>query len=75
MSLLATAYGMLVALGLSTTNASSPVSIDIAAGLQAIWNPSMLLFIQALWLAVFIYTGRSEVTGATIEFHVRHHRV
>ena len=52
-----------------------PVTIQIIDGLRVFWNPLMLLFFQALWLAAFIYTGRSEVTGATIEFHVHAHRI
>jgi hypothetical protein len=75
MSLVATIYGILVTLGVSVARTTPAVAVNITAGLQAIWNPSMLLFIQALWLAAFIYTGRSEVTGATIEFHVHQHRV
>ncbi|MGD8267505.1 MAG: prolipoprotein diacylglyceryl transferase, partial [Desulfobacterales bacterium] len=59
MSLGAVAYGLVVALGLSTTTPPA-VTIQIAQGLQVIWNPLMLLFFQALWLAAFLYTGRSE---------------
>lgn len=73
MSIGAVFYGLAVALGLGMTPPPD-VTIRIADGLQVLWRPQMLLFIQALWLAAFIYTGRSEVTGATIEFHVHHHR-
>src|SRR5215510_8705078 len=37
---------------------------NIAAGLLSLWDPAVLLFLQALWLAIFLHTGRSMVTGA-----------
>ncbi|MFZ2630303.1 MAG: prolipoprotein diacylglyceryl transferase family protein [Desulfosalsimonadaceae bacterium] len=43
---------------------------DIIAGLHTIWKPSVILFLQILWLLTFIYTGRSKVTGATLSFSV-----
>ncbi|MDJ0809532.1 MAG: prolipoprotein diacylglyceryl transferase [Desulfobacterales bacterium] len=75
MSLAAVAYGLLVALGCAMITPSADVTIRIIDGLRVFWSPVMLLSIQALWLAAFLYTGRSEVTGSTIEFHVHHHRI
>ena len=43
---------------------------DILNGLQGLWNPGVILFLESLWLAAFIFTGKSEVTGATISFHI-----
>ena len=74
MSLVAVAYGLALAYG-GALSAVPEVTIRIADGLQVFWNPLMLLCIQALWLAAFLYTGRSEVTGATIEFHVHRHLI
>jgi prolipoprotein diacylglyceryltransferase len=48
---------------------------DVLGGLLALWDPFFILAMQALWLAVFLYTGRSTVTGATISFDVRRERV
>jgi len=48
---------------------------EITAGLGLLWNPAVLLFCQALWLAVFLITGRSMVTGSTLSFFVRSDRV
>jgi len=48
---------------------------EIAAGLGLIWNPAVVLFCQALWLAVFLITGRSKVTGSKLSFFVRVDRV
>lgn len=50
-------------------------TIDIKSGLALLWDPAVLLFCQALWLAVFLITGRSSVTGATVAFFVRHDRI
>jgi hypothetical protein len=47
----------------------------IAAGLGMLWNPAVLLFCQALWLAVFLITGRSMVTGSKLSFFVRADRI
>jgi hypothetical protein len=40
------------------------------AGLHAFWTPEVILFLQALWLAVFLYTGKSRVTKSILSFHV-----
>lgn len=48
---------------------------NLTAGFVALWQPSAILFFQALWLALFLYTGLSRVTGATVAFHVRQERV
>jgi Prolipoprotein diacylglyceryl transferase len=43
---------------------------DILKGLQGFWNPAVILFLESLWLGAFIFTGKSEVTGAIMSFHV-----
>jgi hypothetical protein len=43
---------------------------NILKGLQTFWHPEVILFIETLWLATFLFTGRSEVTSATMSFHV-----
>ncbi|HWU41101.1 MAG TPA: hypothetical protein VN203_25900 [Candidatus Acidoferrum sp.] len=48
---------------------------DILSGLRSLWSPGVILLLQGLWLATFLYTGRSVVTGATLTFHVRHDMV
>jgi len=48
---------------------------DMAAGNAALWHPGAILFIQAIWLVIFFYTGRSTVTGADLSFHVRRERI
>src|SRR5262245_10312567 len=53
----------------------APPAANIAAGLRSLWDPAVLLFCQALWLAIFLHTGRSTVTGATLSFFVHKERV
>ncbi|MFA6283835.1 MAG: prolipoprotein diacylglyceryl transferase family protein, partial [Desulfurivibrionaceae bacterium] len=48
---------------------------NLEAGLASLWNPAALLFFQALWLLLFIYTGFSSVTGAMLSFHVRQEKI
>ncbi len=50
-------------------------SPEIMAGLNSIWNPGMLLFLQLFWAAMFLFTGRSMVTGAILSFHVHKNRI
>lgn len=49
--------------------------VQLIEGLLSIWNPLAILLFQALWVAVFYYTGKSMVTGATMNFHINHHLV
>jgi hypothetical protein len=48
---------------------------DLFAGVATLWHPGMLLFLQVLWIVIFIYTGRSSVTEARVAVHVCHDRV
>ena len=73
MSLAAAGYAVVLAY-LAPPPAALP-AISIVQGLRALWHPAMLLFLQALWITAFVYTGKSSVTGATIRFHVHRHLV
>jgi prolipoprotein diacylglyceryltransferase len=72
MSLLAIVYMLGVLIVASNADGSR---IDLFKGLQILWRPGVILMLQGLWLAVFLYTGRSMVTASTISFHVNHDRV
>ena len=48
---------------------------DLKAALAALWDPAVLIFFQFLWVAVFLHTGRSRVTGATVRLHVLRDRI
>ncbi|MEW6379760.1 MAG: prolipoprotein diacylglyceryl transferase family protein [bacterium] len=45
-------------------------SANILIGLRSLWNPWLIIFLQSLWLIIFLFTGRSQVTGATLSFQV-----
>ncbi|MCF8035075.1 MAG: hypothetical protein K9K66_15160 [Desulfarculaceae bacterium] len=49
--------------------ASDPLP-SLGAGLGVLWNPWVLLGLQALGAGALLYTGRSRVTAATVKFHV-----
>jgi hypothetical protein len=73
MGLISIVYGIFVIL---LVPAAGPASLpETASGLAAIWQPASLLFLQALWLAIFIHTGKSSVTGSTLSFHVHPDRI
>jgi prolipoprotein diacylglyceryltransferase len=44
--------------------------VVLESGLTTLWQPAALLLLQAVGIAIFLYTGRSLVTGSTISFHV-----
>jgi len=44
---------------------------EIRLGLMSLWDPGLILFLGALWLFSFLYTGRSAATGAAIHFYIR----
>jgi prolipoprotein diacylglyceryltransferase len=48
---------------------------NILAGLCALWDPAVVLFLQGLWAALFVFFGKSMVTGSAISFHVHHDRI
>ncbi len=54
---------------------AAPRAVDLEAGLAALWDPSMILMLQSLWTLSFLYTGRSRVTGSTVEVFVHRDRI
>jgi len=48
---------------------------ELAHGIASLWNPAPLLLLQLLWVAIFLYTGLSRVTAATMSFHVNAEKV
>jgi hypothetical protein len=63
------------AIGVAVFSPVEATTMNISAGLRSLWDPAVLLFCQALWLAIFLHTGRSMVTGATLSFFVHKERV
>ena len=72
MGLLAIVY----AAGVAYLTADTPLPpANAAAGVATLWEPAMVLFLQALWFLIFLFTGKSSVTGATLSFHIHHDRI
>lgn len=67
--------GIGVALALAILLPAESRTVDLAAGIRALWSPTMILFLQGLWAVTFLYTGRSMVTEATLSFHVCKDRI
>jgi hypothetical protein len=68
--------GVVYALAVAYFLANEPVGLpDLSTGLKSLWSPALILFLQGIWLLIFIYTGRSTVTGATLSFHVHRDRI
>jgi prolipoprotein diacylglyceryltransferase len=72
MALIACLYGFLVAYIFHETSAGTP---DLALGVATLWNPALLIFLLALWIAIFFYAGKSRVTTSLIEIHVLREKI
>jgi hypothetical protein len=71
MSLLTIPYGLLLPFVFPTSGHAA----DLQAGLQLLWNPAVILFLQAVGIVMFLRTGRSQVTGSGVSFHVKHDQI
>lgn len=60
-------YGLAPALMLSAPG----IGVRFTQGLAALWSVPVLLLLQGIFLLVFVYTGRSSVTGSQIRFFVK----
>jgi len=68
--------GMMYAVGAAfLLSEPTPGLPDLSAGIANLWHPAIILFIQGIWLVIFLYTGRSTVTGAMLAFHVHKDRI
>ena len=48
---------------------------NLAAGLAQVTSAGVIVMLQVLWVALFLYYGRSRVTGSVVSFHVVAERV
>jgi hypothetical protein len=71
MALVAMGY---LALMFAVLPSDGPVPI-LAAGLAAVTSAGAIVTLQALWVALFLYYGRSRVTSSVVSFHVVPERV
>lgn len=72
MGMLASLYALVTALIMGNNGGALP---HLLRGLALLWSPRQILFLQCIWLMIFLYTGRSTVTGSTISFHVHQDRI
>ena len=43
---------------------------DLLVGLRSLWDPTVLLFLQGVWVGIFLFMGRSHMTGSVLSFFV-----
>lgn len=51
------------------------VTIDIIRGISSLWNPAVILTLEAVVLIIFLHTGRSGITFSSLDFHVNEERI
>jgi small-conductance mechanosensitive channel len=66
MSLIGLSY-LIVAAFVIPAEGSAP---DLALGLSQVSSTTVVVLLQVFWIAMFLYYGRSRVTGSTVSFHV-----
>ncbi len=67
MALISCLYGLAVTFIFYEPQLNKP---DLISGIAVLWNPALLLFLMALWVIVFFYTGKSKVTAALINIRL-----
>ncbi len=55
--------------------AASLADPDLYVGLQSLWDPGALLFLQSVWTGIFLFMGRSHMTGSILSFFVHKEHV
>lgn len=53
---------------------SSPLPTDLLRGLGLLWHPAFILGSGAVGLIIFLFTGRSQITGSYLSFFVHSDR-
>lgn len=71
MSLVSIAYVAAVAFLLPADHGQS----QLLPALKGLWSPNFIVAMQLLWLLAFVYSGRSEVTSATVDLKVLSDRI
>lgn len=67
MGLLTVPYALMLVLFFQQDTVVLP---DFDFGIMQLWSPGIILFLQILWIIIFLYTGRSKVTKAELVFSV-----
>jgi hypothetical protein len=67
---------IIYSVGLTSAFDTGPSAMPyLSDGIEALWQPAIVLFLQALWVLVFLFFGKSMVTDAEISFRLRHDRI
>jgi len=72
MALAVIPYGFLIA---AVIPSSVAAEADLFQGIALFKNPVLLIFLQFLWVTMFWRSGRSQVTGSILKFHVHHDKI
>jgi prolipoprotein diacylglyceryltransferase len=75
MALAACMYAICMGFFLRGFLGMEPPRVDVALGVVSLWNPLAIILLQALWVSIFVYAGRSTVTGSHLRFYVHEERV
>ena len=51
------------------------VVVDIAGGIRSLWDPAVILILEAVALITFFHTGRSNITASSIRLHLNEDRI
>lgn len=49
---------------------AAPITPDLSAGFAQMMSAPVILLLQLIWAALFLYYGRSRVTSSKLSFHV-----
>ncbi|MBF0225234.1 MAG: prolipoprotein diacylglyceryl transferase [Desulfobacterales bacterium] len=71
MALISLAYSFLIVLIFKAQS----IYPNIINGINILWSPSVILSIVILWNIIFVYTGKSMVTGSKISIYVHEDRI
>ncbi len=72
MAIFAVPYSLVISLFLAAE--TTPMA-NLSSGLAALWDPFAILFMQGVWLAIFLFMGRSDVTTAVVSLQVCPERI
>lgn len=67
LSLVGVLYAGLLAFWLPNGPSALP---DLLRGVRTLWQPGVLICLEILWIAMFLFTGRSRVTQSTVSMQV-----
>ena len=67
MSVVGIGYLIAVTMFVPSSSLTAP---DLLTGLHSLWSPAVLLFLQSIWAGMFLFMGRSHMTGSVLSLFV-----